>query len=277
MITVHERQESERDWYSKVFDTERVKTADLILDDEWLNDVEAHHMFFFRLMNCVKGKQILIIGAGGIGGGKVCTWFVNGGANVVGVDVSPEGIQLADLVLKANGVKADLKVCGAERMEVFEDESFHLISAYGVLHHLDLDLAAKELNRVLKEGGILVSVDAWGGNPILQFARKNLWYPGKNRSPLETPLTKHDIRLLGSFFNECEVWYFGLFGALSPFLSKNRPNHIVFAKLCAMIDAKIFAVIPAMKTLGRSVVGRFVKGHANGERRNEGVIAEPSI
>lgn len=43
---------------------------------------------------------------------------------------------------------------------------------------------------------MMISVDAWDGNPLLQFARNYLWYPGKNRSPMETPLTKDSINLL---------------------------------------------------------------------------------
>jgi len=48
-----------------------------------------------------------------------------------------------------------------------------------ILHHLDLTVAARELRRVLRPGGVAVFCEPWGGNPLLNFARRRLPYAGK--------------------------------------------------------------------------------------------------
>lgn len=147
------RQQSEKDWYSRLRDPSRIKIRkeDLILTNSWTKDLEVHHELFFKLLPEVKGKRVLVLGCGGIGGGKISTWFAKAGANVLCVDISPEGVETAKTVLEANQLEAKLEICGGEKMDMFEDESFDLISAYGVLHHLDLEVATEELYRVMKK------------------------------------------------------------------------------------------------------------------------------
>lgn len=259
MESYKKRQQSEKDWYSRLRKNLTPENNELILTDDWAKDIEPHHEFFFNILPQTRNKDVLVLGCGGLGGGKIATWFAKNGANVFGVDISPEGVEIARSVLKANKAQAKLDVCGGEKMDMFEDESFDLISAYGVLHHLDLKVATEELYRVMKKEAIMISVDAWGGNPLLQFARNYLWYPGKNRSPMETPLTKNSIDLLKNCFGEYELWYFEFFGSFMRFLNRNKKNHLTIAKIINAFDKKLFELCPPIRLWARTIIGRFTK------------------
>jgi hypothetical protein len=74
-----------------------------------------------------------------------------------------------------------------------------------VLHHLDLDRAAREIHRVLRPGGMAVFCEPWGENPLLDWARRRLPYPGKQRTRDERPLRAADLPALRAVFPEMEV------------------------------------------------------------------------
>src|SRR5437588_539814 len=69
-----------------------------------------------------------------------------------------------------------------------------------VLHHLDLAVAAVELRRVLRAGGVAVFCEPWAENPLLRLARRRLPYPGKQRTADEEPLRCRDLAPLRRVF-----------------------------------------------------------------------------
>ena len=77
----------------------------------------------------------------------------------------------------------------------FADRAFDRVWGSAVLHHLDLRSAAGELFRVLRPGGVAVFCEPWGENPLLNWARRRLPYPGKDRTPDEQPLRRRHVRL----------------------------------------------------------------------------------
>src|SRR5262249_21826233 len=79
-----------------------------------------------------------------------------------------------------------------------------------VLHRLGLDMAARELHRVLRPGGVAVFCEPWGENPLLEWARRRLPYPGKGRTPGERPLRLRDVRRLRGVFPRVEMQGFQL-------------------------------------------------------------------
>lgn len=95
------------------------------------------------------------------------------GATVIGIDISPEGIENA----RANAVRAGLAhLCTYEVMDgedlKFPDNSFDIIIVYGALHHVDLHRAMKECTRVLKPSGEMLALEALRHNPIIHAYRK---------------------------------------------------------------------------------------------------------
>jgi SAM-dependent methyltransferase len=87
----------------------------------------------------------------------------------------------------------------------FADESFDGVWGNAVLHHLDLRRAARDLRRVLRPGAVAVFCEPWGGNPVLNWARRRLPYSGKRRTPDERPLCRRDLTVLREVFPDLKV------------------------------------------------------------------------
>lgn len=108
----------------------------------------------------------------GCGKGSYAFFLAKYGVRVVGIDISEVGIRLAQERADCEGLKnVKFLVMDAEEME-FENNSFDLVCGTGILHHLDLNKALKELVRVLKPEGKAIFVEPLGHNPIINLYRK---------------------------------------------------------------------------------------------------------
>jgi SAM-dependent methyltransferase len=56
----------------------------------------------------------------------------------------------------------------------FPDSSFDAVWIAGVLHHMDIDLMAKEIHRILKPGGRVVCQEPLNYGPVM-WAIRQLW------------------------------------------------------------------------------------------------------
>lgn len=102
-----------------------------------------------------RGLDVLDVGSGQ---GIDAYEYASRGARVVGIDLTPRHVELADLHLAANGLKAKFVQGDAEAMP-FPDDSFDLLSSNGVLHHTpDIEAALTECRRVLRPGGTFTVV-----------------------------------------------------------------------------------------------------------------------
>lgn len=105
--------------------------------------------------NAYRGKKILEIGCGV---GIDLIRFAKGGAQVTGVDLAQQSIELAKKNFEHNGLKADLRLMNGEALE-FANNSFDMVYAHGVLQYTaDADRMAKEMHRVLKPGGEAIAM-----------------------------------------------------------------------------------------------------------------------
>ncbi|MEY4117083.1 MAG: hypothetical protein RLZZ116_411 [Planctomycetota bacterium] len=97
-----------------------------------------------------KGLRTLEIG---VGLGADHQSFVEGGADMHGVDLTPRAIEHTQRRLALFGLQSKLAVGDAENLP-FAEESFDLVYSWGVLHHSpDTPRAFKEVLRVLRKGG----------------------------------------------------------------------------------------------------------------------------
>jgi len=79
----------------------------------------------------------------------------------------------------------------------FRDESFDFVVGISILHHVDLDQAAREIRRILKPGGHAIFTEPLAHNPLANLWRKMT--PGL-RSKNEWPLRYREIRRFASHF-----------------------------------------------------------------------------
>lgn len=96
------------------------------------------------------GLNVLEIGCGV---GLDLLRFAGAGAHVVGIDLSPVAIGLAQANFRAHELPAELVVMNGEALD-FPDNHFDLVYAHGVLQYTaDMTAMLSEIRRVLKPGG----------------------------------------------------------------------------------------------------------------------------
>lgn len=156
---------------------------------------------------CKPGVTVLDFGCGN---GENGIFAAQQGADVIGIDISPEGVENANLNAKQMGVASNCKfvVMDGENMQ-FEDNRFDLAVEYGVLHHVDLDKAMSELNRVLKPDGKMICVEALRHNPIIHLYRKKTPHL-RTAWEFEHILGVQDLDIARRYFGKIDVHFFHL-------------------------------------------------------------------
>lgn len=174
--------------------------------DEAYLDHETWIRPAFAQLGAVRGLDVLDYGCGH---GMAAVVLARAGANVTAFDLSGGYLEEARRRAAANGAGVALVRADGEHLP-FADAAFDRVWGSAILHHLDLARAGNELRRVLRPGGCAVFCEPWGGNPLLNFARRRLPYPGKERTPDEQPLTSGHLHQLREVFPDLQVRGFQL-------------------------------------------------------------------
>jgi ubiquinone/menaquinone biosynthesis C-methylase UbiE len=150
----------------------------------------------------VAGKKVLDYGCGPADFG---TWLATEGAQVTYLDLSPASIALALRRAEASGVEARGIAADASHLDMLPEAEFDLVFACAALHHtLKYPGALEELARVMKPGARLVLCETWGGNPLLNAARRiRAKLGGEAEEQGEDIIfSRRQMRLLAPFFDE---------------------------------------------------------------------------
>ncbi|TMI75292.1 MAG: class I SAM-dependent methyltransferase [Bacillati bacterium ANGP1] len=105
---------------------------------------------------------------------------------VVGIDISKRAIAEAKTRF---GSRAEFRVMDAHRME-FPDDSFDFVVGRAILHHLDYEIAIREIRRVLKPGGRALFMEPLRDNPAAKLFR---FLTPRAHTKDELPLSRHQI------------------------------------------------------------------------------------
>jgi ubiquinone/menaquinone biosynthesis C-methylase UbiE len=177
------------------------------------------------------------------------------GAHVTTTDVSPVGLEIAKRRFAANDMqdRTDVLVTPAEVMP-FEDAAFDCLFGVAVLHHLDMDLAGPEISRVLKPGGRAVFLEPLSENPVLDFVRDYVPYPGKKSPKGHRGVTFDIIEDAGRHFARTSVRHFYLTAMLNRALGQD----IAITPLEAL-DTVLLRLFPFTRKFTRHVVLTFEK------------------
>ena len=156
---------------------------------------------------CANGVRILDFACGN---GENGIYAAQCGAEVIGIDISPEGVENANLNAKQAGLsdRCKFEVMDGENM-TFPDSTFDLAVEYGALHHVDLAKAMVELNRVLKPDGEMICVEALRHNPLIHWYRKKTPHL-RTQWEVEHILGIEDLEIAGKYFHNIDVKFFHL-------------------------------------------------------------------
>lgn len=183
-------------------------------DPLWANykyyAIERRNLDFIRRWlkeNC-RGKRVLDFGCGN--GEHALFAAENGAASVVGIDISEVAVENCRAQAKEKKLDhlATFRCLDGETMD-FPDCSFDVAVEYGVLHHVDLDKAMKEIARVLTPDGRMICDEALGTNPLFHLYRK---LTPQLRTPWEVDhlLTKKKVESLGRHFGVMDLRFYHL-------------------------------------------------------------------
>lgn len=123
------------------------------------------------------------------------------GGHVTGIDISDVGIEVAKKIAVDSKLDIDFHVMDAEELN-FDNNTFHLICGSAILHHLHLEKAYSQLNRVVNKDGLIVFVEPLGHNPLLNLYRQ---LTPSIRTSDEHPFKVKDIKLLNKHFKKVNV------------------------------------------------------------------------
>jgi len=153
----------------------------------------------------LRGKRILDYGCGPANFGL---WMATEGADVTLLDLSPAAIELALRRAHASAVTVRGIAADASRLDMLGDGEFDLVFACAALHHtLKYPGALEELARIVRPGARLVLAETWGGNPLLNAARKlRARVAGEAQEQGEGIIfSRHELQALDPFFDELRV------------------------------------------------------------------------
>jgi ubiquinone/menaquinone biosynthesis C-methylase UbiE len=216
----------------------------------------------------VAGKRVLEVGCGS---GVTTVALANSGAHVTAVDVSASGLRVTRERAAHYGVADRVETIQgpAERLD-FPDGSFDLFFAKSVVHHLIIDEVMPRVYRFLTSGGRGAMVEPQS-NPVLDFAREHLPYPGKVGEEHGTDefFTREMIARILGHFDRGEFQTFRLLGMLQQFIpargagfagrQRQETRTRRFRQLVDPVDAFLFRVAPPLARLAQYVVLRFEK------------------
>jgi len=124
---------------------ESIRKSRYQITDTWMKKIIPFH--------AGKEKKVLEIGFGM--GTDLMSWAMEG-AEVYGIDLTPEHHRLAGLNFKEHGLKANLQIADAANIP-FPNETFDIVYSNGVLHHTpDTVCCISEAFRVLRPGGQMI-------------------------------------------------------------------------------------------------------------------------
>lgn len=217
----------------------------------------------FDYLGDLRGKRLLFYGAGGHF--SMVRKFVQRGAHVVAIDISPESVALLSTAAEEEGISSSCSplVMDCESLDL-EDESQDVVFARSIIHHLDTDVALKEIFRVLKPSGKLVALEPLGTNPVINIYRR---LTPESRTSGEHPLVGKDLRGFEAFFPRTTVHYLYCLSILAyvyRMLDNNEARFVKTFTFLNSVDASLVKLLPLYRYLCWEAVLCCQKGEAAG-------------
>ncbi len=175
--------------------------------------------------------------------GQVSVEIAEKGAFDYGNDISEHSICSARERAREAGFadRSSFQVMDAENM-TFDNDFFDIIICSGVLHHLDLSNAYKELSRVLKPGGEILCCEPLGYNPLIALYRKRTPQLRTEWEAEHTLMMDDIIKLpLKSGFQPVKVHLFHLFSIAAVVLRKT-PIFLPVLSILEFIDTIVLKI-----------------------------------
>ena len=207
-----QRIDRERDYHNQRFedDSEREERV-----GRFYSAIGYGFDLYRRLVNeAATGRRVLEYGCGT---GSLAFDLAGQAHHVIGIDISDVAIsrahQSADVQRLTN---VEFRVDNAEAMQL-PAKHVDVVVGSGIVHHLDIPKAMREVRRVLAPGGVAIFAEPLAHNPFVNWYRRRT---PELRTADEHPLTVTDLRVVARNFSSSKVTYFGLIAPALGLLSR---------------------------------------------------------
>jgi SAM-dependent methyltransferase len=156
--------------------------------------------YAFHLLGDARDKSVLELGCGS---GENSHLLAHRGARVWAMDISESLTELARRRAALNQVSDGVTYFVASAYDIpLPDESVDVVFGIAILHHLDLELAAREVRRVLKKGGRAIFQEPVRNSRLIRGIRRLVPYHAPDVSPFERPLTDRELETFAAGFSD---------------------------------------------------------------------------
>lgn len=150
--------------------------------------------YCYALLGDVRDKCVLDLGCGE---GLDVVALAKRGARVIGCDISPDLIEVARqrVIVNCSAEEAsriDFRLGSAYALPM-DNDAVEIVLGVAILHHLDLTLAAGEVQRVLRPGGRAIFLEPLRNSAVVRWIRRAIPYTTPDVSPGERPLTDAEL------------------------------------------------------------------------------------
>lgn len=195
--------------------------------------------YAFFLLGDVRNKSVLDLGCGS---GEEVVPLVQRGAQVVGIDISPDLIAVAHQRLQKYGVHADVRV-GSAYETGLPDATVDVVFCMSLLHHLEIDRVKKEILRVLKPGGLFILKEPIRLSGTMKQLRR-IFPAREDVSEFEYPLNSAQLTAISEGFEVLANRNFRT--PLVPLLERVFHSENIRARVLSA-DDKLLKLFPAIE------------------------------
>ena len=159
---------------------------------------------------------------------------------------------ISDYAIEQNEIKypqTKYQVSDAHQLD-YEDNFFDVVFGTSILHHLMLDKAIPELNRIIKPGGLLLFLEPMGHNYFINKFRDKT---PDMRTEDEHPLLNSDLNFISQNFNISQTKYYCLIPLAVHVLFKNFKVKWMYS-IAKKLDEFVFALFPFIRKYAWIVV-----------------------
>jgi len=179
-----------------------IKPETVLVGESFTGSTSPEGIWILQMLGDLKDKRVLELGSGA---GEGAVFMAKAGADVTATDLSPGMLEVVKKVAALHNVTVNTKVCSAEELTGFANDSFDIVYAANLLHHVDIARCLDEVRRVLKPGGRAAFWDPVAHNPVINIYRN---MAADVRTPDEHPIRRSDMQLFKARFSEVKYSFF---------------------------------------------------------------------
>ena len=242
------RLKKEQVFHDRLASTIQIEAIDV--DVAFEGSTAPENRFILSRLGDVKGKYLLDLGCGA---GENSVYFTRKGARCVAGDCSVGMVEVAKSLAQKYNVEIIARILNVVDID-YPDETFDIVYAANLLHHVDINRSLSEIRRVLKPGGIACMWDPLKHNPIINIYRK---LATEVRTPYESPLNINIVKTFNRLFSNVEYdtfWFATLWIFLRFYLIERiNPNSEPYWKKILYEEERLRAAYLRLEKLDRII------------------------